>query len=105
MSLQIDDDDLPALRERREVGAEHRRRAETAVQQDERVPCSVNLVKEDEEQRAGGTGRPVENRGDHLVGAAEPSAKDRRGDGHEQRSPDHQIEEVQPDDGRRERRS
>ena len=44
--LQVDADDLPALRQRRKVGAEHLGRTETAVQEDQRPTTSVNLVVE-----------------------------------------------------------
>src|SRR3989442_12276693 len=46
MPLQVDGDDLPAFGERREVGAEHLDRSETAVQQDERSAGAVGLVIE-----------------------------------------------------------
>ena len=46
MALQVDCDDLPALGERREVGSEHRGRAQAAVEQDERPARSVGLVVE-----------------------------------------------------------
>src|SRR5207253_3190404 len=46
VSLQVRGDDLTALRERRKVGAEHRNRAEASVEQDERMPRSLDLVVE-----------------------------------------------------------
>src|SRR5438445_678117 len=46
VALQIDGDELPAFGERREVGAEHLDRSETAMQQDERSAGSVGLVIE-----------------------------------------------------------
>src|SRR5438045_1668886 len=46
VALQIDGDDLPTLRERRQVGTKHRARAQSAVQQDERITRSLDLVVE-----------------------------------------------------------
>jgi hypothetical protein len=44
VTLQIDGDDLPTFGERREIGAKHLDRSQTAVQQNEGAARAANLV-------------------------------------------------------------